>query len=157
MFTWSSLSGIWLISVARKLYRAEDFSRSAKIYRDLSSENLSTELNDLRINRGALDAQLIWSGNSALATFKKPGREDLEAFETAYNSACVSLARGELRQAEILLRRANRMVAGQSTDTKLTATRTLQAFGGAVRRGEARRTAANQRAAASCSRTVGED
>ena len=37
---------------------------------------------------------------------KKPGREDMEAFETAYNAACGSIARGELGQGEVLLRRA---------------------------------------------------
>lgn len=37
---------------------------------------------------------------------KKPGREDLEAFETAYNAACGSIARGELGQGEVLLKRA---------------------------------------------------
>ena len=37
---------------------------------------------------------------------KKAGREDLEAFETAYNAACGCIARGELGQGEILLKRA---------------------------------------------------
>ena len=37
---------------------------------------------------------------------KKPAREDLEAFETAYNAACGSIARGELGQGEVLLKRA---------------------------------------------------
>ena len=37
---------------------------------------------------------------------KKLGREDLEAFETAYNAACGSIARGELGQGEVLLKRA---------------------------------------------------
>ena len=37
---------------------------------------------------------------------KKPAREDLEAFETAYNAACGSIARGELAQGEVLLKRA---------------------------------------------------
>ena len=36
----------------------------------------------------------------------KAEREDLEAFETAYNAACISIARGELGQAEVLLKRA---------------------------------------------------
>lgn len=40
---------------------------------------------------------------------KKPGREDLEAFETAYNAACGSIARGELGQGEVLLKRARGM------------------------------------------------
>jgi signal recognition particle subunit SRP72 len=37
---------------------------------------------------------------------KKPGREDMEAFETAYNAACGSIARGEFGQGEVLLKRA---------------------------------------------------
>lgn len=37
---------------------------------------------------------------------KKLGRENLEAFETAYNAACGSIARGELGQGEVLLKRA---------------------------------------------------
>ena len=37
---------------------------------------------------------------------KKPVREDLEAFETAYNAACESIARGELGQGEVWLKRA---------------------------------------------------
>ena len=36
----------------------------------------------------------------------KAEREDLEVFETAYNTACISIARGELGQAEVLLKRA---------------------------------------------------
>ena len=38
---------------------------------------------------------------------KNPLREALEAFETAYNAGCGSIARGELGQAGILLKRAN--------------------------------------------------
>ena len=37
---------------------------------------------------------------------KKPGREDMEAFETAYNAGCGCLARGDLAKASILLKRA---------------------------------------------------
>ena len=60
----------------------------------------------MRINTGATDAQLEWSKLGALVTKKKPGREDLEVFETAYNAACGSIARGELAQGEVLLKRA---------------------------------------------------
>lgn len=58
----------------------------------------------MRINRGAVEAQLSWSGESTES--RKPGREDLESFELAYNAACISIAGGELRQAEVLLKRA---------------------------------------------------
>jgi len=64
------------------------------------------EANDLRINAGAVDAQLEWAGQGRLVKRKKPAREDLEQFETAYNAACGSVARGEVGQGEVLLRRA---------------------------------------------------
>ena len=89
-----------------KLYRAENFTASAGLYDELSSADPALEQSDLRINRGAVEAQLMWSGQRATAGFRKPGREDLEAFELAYNAACASIARGELRQAEVLLKRA---------------------------------------------------
>lgn len=53
-----------------------------------------------------MDAQLEWSGQGELAQKKKPAREDLDAFETAYNAACASIARGEFAQGEICLKRA---------------------------------------------------
>lgn len=93
---------------AQASYRNEDFERAADLYSKLSSERGSAahEDMDLRINTGAAEAQLEWSGRGALVQKKKPGREDLEAFETAYNAACGSIARNELGQAEVLLRRS---------------------------------------------------
>jgi signal recognition particle subunit SRP72 len=76
------------------------------IYRELASESVEDEEYDIRINSGAVDAQLEWSGQGELAQKKKPAREDLEVFETAYNAACGSIARGELAQGEICLKRA---------------------------------------------------
>jgi signal recognition particle subunit SRP72 len=70
------------------------------------SGRLENEENDLRINSGAVDAQLEWSGQGGLAVRKKPAREDMEAFETAYNAACGSISRGELVQGEVLLKRS---------------------------------------------------
>lgn len=64
------------------------------------------EENDLRINRGATSAQLEWQGRGHLVEKKKPSREDQEAFETAFNAACASIARREYDQGEILLQRA---------------------------------------------------
>ena len=93
-------------------YRVENFSDAAEIYEDLASSHATTHLdeeNDLRINSGATDAQLEWKKQGDLARKKKPSREDLEVFETAYNAACGSIARGELGQSEILLRRAKGM------------------------------------------------
>lgn len=67
---------------------------------------MENEESDLRINAGAVDAQLQWQGRSSLVRKKQPTREDLEAFETAYNAACGCVARGELAQAEFLLKKA---------------------------------------------------
>lgn len=66
---------------------------------------------DLRINTGATQAQLEWSGRATASQPQKPSREDLDAFETAYNAACNSIARDELGQAEILLRRSKELCA----------------------------------------------
>jgi signal recognition particle subunit SRP72 len=49
---------------------------------------------------------LEWKGLGDSVQKKKPSREDLEAFETAYNAACGSIAREELIQALVLLKRA---------------------------------------------------
>lgn len=95
---------------AQLAYRAERFSDAASIYKDLSaqSDGLEGEENDLRINSSAVDAQLEWQGNGHLVekSRKKPTREDLEAFETAYNAACGSIARGDMGQGAVLLKRA---------------------------------------------------
>lgn len=89
-------------------YRSEDFRRAAELYAELASNNgqVENEYVDLRINSSAVDAQLEWNGQESLVQKQKPSREDLEAFETAYNAACGSIARDELGQAEVLLRRA---------------------------------------------------
>lgn len=71
-----------------------------------SGSQISNEDMDIKINSGAVDAQLEWARQGHLVQKKKPSREDLEAFETAYNAACGSIARDELGQAEILLKRA---------------------------------------------------
>lgn len=91
---------------AQASYRIEDFARAANLYKELSSSRESDLEADLRINSGAVDAQLEWSGHGDLVQKKKPGRDDLDAFETAYNAACGSIARGELGQGEVLLKRA---------------------------------------------------
>lgn len=89
-------------------YRLENFPRAATIYKDLAASQsaIENEESDLRINSGATDAQLEWRRQGHLVQKRKPGREDLEAFETAYNAACGSIARGELDQGEVLLKRA---------------------------------------------------
>lgn len=93
---------------AQSSYRSEDFANAAALYKNLAGSQaaIENEEDDLRINSGATDAQLEWTGRGDLVEKKKPGREDLEAFETAYNAACGSIARGELGQAEVLLKRS---------------------------------------------------
>lgn len=93
---------------AQASYRLENFARAATIYRELAGNQavFENEENDLRINSGATDAQLEWQRQGYLAQERKPRREDQEAFETAYNAACGSIARGELGQGEVLLKRA---------------------------------------------------
>lgn len=87
-------------------YRSESFAQAMNIYRELANQGVEDEEYDIRINSGAVDAQLEWDGQSELAQKKKPTREDLEVFETAYNAACGSIARGELAQGEVCLKRA---------------------------------------------------
>ena len=91
---------------AQARYRTEDFTRAAELYERLAANPEDDAEADLRINSGAVDAQLEWSRLGSLVRKKKPGREDLEAFETAYNAACGCIARGELGQGEVLLKRA---------------------------------------------------
>ncbi|KAF2200891.1 signal recognition particle protein-like protein [Delitschia confertaspora ATCC 74209] len=94
--------------LAQAEYRRENFEKSANAYRQLSEQlsEAQDEEYDLRINSSAVDAQKDWLGQNDFAQRKKLGREDLEVFETAYNAACGSIARGELAQAEVCLRRA---------------------------------------------------
>ncbi|KAH8805596.1 hypothetical protein F5884DRAFT_799947 [Xylogone sp. PMI_703] len=95
---------------AQVAYRAEKFEDAARIYKELNSQKapIEGEENDLRINSAAVDAQLEWqeNGDKVEPSRKKATREDLEAFETAYNSACACIARGELSVAAMLLKRA---------------------------------------------------
>jgi signal recognition particle subunit SRP72 len=95
---------------AQVAYRAEQFEQAGLIYQELSGQGaaIEDEENDLRINTLAVDVQLEWQGNGdkVAPSRKKPVREDMEAFETAYNAACGSIARGELAQGSVLLKRA---------------------------------------------------
>jgi signal recognition particle subunit SRP72 len=86
-------------------YRAEQFRRAAEIYEKLSQSS-SSEENDLSINSWATDAQLQWKGEAEYVRHERPSREDLESFETAYNAACLNIAKGALAQGEVLLNRA---------------------------------------------------
>ncbi|KAI0552481.1 hypothetical protein F4679DRAFT_571555 [Xylaria curta] len=95
---------------AQIAYRAESFPDAASIYRDLSSDQASQhgDESDIRINLLATNAQLEWAGIGHRADDgeRQSSRADLESFETAYNAACLHIARAELVKASILLKRA---------------------------------------------------
>ena len=92
---------------AQACYQAEDFARAAQLYQQLANRLDGDSEADLRINSGAIDAQLEWAGRRDYVTRRKVEREDMDAFETAYNAACACIARGELKQAEMLLKRSH--------------------------------------------------
>lgn len=95
---------------AQARYRLEDSRRTSEIYEDLRRHaGYAAEEFDVGINQGAIEAQGLWIGALDPASVRRPGREDLEAFEKAYNAACGSIARGELAQAELLLKRAKEL------------------------------------------------
>ncbi|OJJ70880.1 hypothetical protein ASPBRDRAFT_594660 [Aspergillus brasiliensis CBS 101740] len=96
---------------AQASYRSEKFRRAAEIYEELSKgeASLSNEENDLRINSWATDAQLQWKGYPEFVRHSRPMRDDLEAFETVYNAACLSIAKGEFQQGQVLLTRAKEL------------------------------------------------
>ncbi|KAL4788285.1 hypothetical protein BJX76DRAFT_316048 [Aspergillus varians] len=96
---------------AQATYRAEKFRRTAEIYQGLARDSASTanEEHDLRINSWATDAQLQWKGHPESVRHTRPTRDDLEAFETVYNAACLSIAKGEFDQAGMLLKRAKEL------------------------------------------------
>ncbi|KAK3297563.1 uncharacterized protein B0H64DRAFT_392454 [Chaetomium fimeti] len=96
---------------AQVAYRAEKFDQAGSIYRELGvgrgGANYGEE-NDLRINLSATNAQLEWQGKgwAVPEQEKQPGREDLEAFETAYNAACGCISRGDFAKAVVFLKRS---------------------------------------------------
>ncbi|KAI9034995.1 signal recognition particle subunit SRP72 [Aspergillus affinis] len=96
---------------AQASYRSEKFRRTAEVYEDLTKDQsaLDNEENDIRINAWAADAQLQWKGYPESVRHNRPTRDDLEAFETTYNAACLSIAKGEFGQGEVLLKRAKEL------------------------------------------------
>ena len=59
---------------------------------------------DLKVNRNATEAQMVWKGE--VLGKRKIAGEELGQFETAYNAACIHIARNEFPQALILLKKA---------------------------------------------------
>lgn len=94
---------------AQSRYRLEDSLKTSELYRQIRSQKYDSEEFDLRVNQGAIDAQSQWLGAADAKSMRRPGREDLDAFETTYNAACGSIARGEYAQAEVLLKRAKEL------------------------------------------------
>ncbi|OAP64088.1 hypothetical protein AYL99_00060 [Fonsecaea erecta] len=94
---------------AQARYRLEDPSIPSELYKRLQRQEVDSEQYDLKVNQGAIDAQAQWLGLANPQSIRRVGREDLEAFETAYNAACGSIARGEYAQAEVLLKRAKEL------------------------------------------------
>ncbi|KAK3328443.1 hypothetical protein B0T19DRAFT_476048 [Cercophora scortea] len=99
---------------AQVAYRAEKAEKAAAIYRELATVEDGArygEENDLRINLLAANAQLEWQGKGWAVPDdqKKPGREELEAFETAYNAACGCISRGDFAKAAVLLKRSRNL------------------------------------------------
>ncbi|OAL35352.1 hypothetical protein AYO20_05403 [Fonsecaea nubica] len=94
---------------AQARYRLEDPNIPSELYKRLRSQKVDSEQYDLKVNQGAIDAQAQWLGLADPQSIRRVGREDLEAFETAYNAACGSIARGEYAQAEVLLKRAKEL------------------------------------------------
>ena len=94
---------------AQARYKLEDSAATRLIYEAVRKQPDPSEDFDLRVNQGAVDAQSHWIGLSDPSTTRKPGRDDLDNFETAYNAACGSIARGELEQADVLLKRAKEL------------------------------------------------
>ncbi|QIX00341.1 hypothetical protein AMS68_005858 [Peltaster fructicola] len=91
---------------AQALYSLEEFLRASELYKSLSQEVYDDNVADLRVNTLAANAQLQWNNLGQHVEEKAMTRGDFEAHETVYNTACGSIARGELGQCEVLLTRA---------------------------------------------------
>jgi len=94
---------------AQSSYRMEDFATAHDTYMELAADDGKGEESDIRINNGAVEAQLEWQRRGELVRKKKADGDDLSAFESAYNAACGCIARHELTQAEFLLAQAKRL------------------------------------------------
>jgi len=145
------------------LYRAERFELAAHTYDELArSAPLHHESGDLQINREAIDAQLHWAGRGNVSLKKKLNRQDLEQFETTYNAACGYLARGELKQAALLLSRAKGTSSFRNYWTFSNATLTvvarfMQCRRGALGRRKGKRNPPDTTPAAVCAVPDGQD
>lgn len=81
-----------------------------RIYKELVEDGKALVPNedyDLKVNRNATEAQLLWAGEAV--SKRKITGEELAQFETAYNAACIHIARNEFPQALMLLKKARGM------------------------------------------------
>ncbi|KAK6358345.1 Signal recognition particle core component [Orbilia blumenaviensis] len=96
---------------AQAQYRAEDFQAATAIYEELSTlpPLVDNEDYDLKVNLGASEAQLSFIGKDGLRPKKRATAEDLQQYETAFNAACISVARGDLNAGLMLLRTSKKL------------------------------------------------
>lgn len=87
-------------------YRAEDWDAASEAHTQLSKTHVAKEDSDLRVNTQALNAEGLWLEKLSPASVQRATTDDLSAFETAYNAACISVSKGQLQEADILLKRA---------------------------------------------------
>lgn len=87
-------------------YRAEDWDAASQAYESLSTTSAPKEDFDLRVNKLAIDAEGLWLEKFAKNAVPRAKPDDLAAFETAYNAACISVSKGQLEEADRLLKRA---------------------------------------------------
>lgn len=87
-------------------YRAEDWDTAEKAHESLLAEDVSEESAELRINKLAVDAEGLWTSNLKSTAVPRAKTDDLATFETAYNSACISVSKGQLEEADVLLKRS---------------------------------------------------
>ena len=90
----------------------EKFEDASVLYQELSSKNSGIDNDaDLRINSLAAAAQLEWASTPHTMNRRWLSRGELDAFETSYNSACLSIAQGDMGKAEVALKRARGTVS----------------------------------------------
>ncbi|KAK6501621.1 Signal recognition particle core component [Arthrobotrys musiformis] len=96
---------------AQAQYRAENFESATAIYEELSAlpPLVDNEGYDLRVNLGASEAQLSFVGKDGLRPKKRATAEDLQQYESAFNAACISIARGDLNAGLMLLRTSKKL------------------------------------------------
>jgi len=92
--------------ILQAAYRAEDWEAAIQAHEALSKSTVAKEDFDLRVNKLAVDAEGLWLEQISKSAVPRAKTDDLSAFETAYNSACISVSKGQLAEADVLLKRA---------------------------------------------------